>query len=258
MMSPGMGSKGATAAGPPNMGKGSTTGMMGGMAGGMPGMGGKGKQRKPKAKPAPAPEMQMDMLGGGNLLGPQDPASYHLNAARRRMRAWLFAVQMGLGDEANPGTTRSRTFTGSKATTTLTATRGVAAYATNEKDKTYVTDVTTKVQSIIRVVEDPAMDQEEFLAAVRDKMKDLESVTKPLEQPAAEPAPADDVPGAVPGGRAAAAAAAPPDASVPGGADVPAAPARPAAATEVPAAVPTPADGASDVPASGPPAAKSP
>ena len=263
-MSPGMGAMGgAKAGGPPNMAGKMTPG---GMTGGK-----KGKKTK-TADPMGAAGMPLDILGGGagtSLPTHADPKAYRLDNARRRMRAWLFAVQMGLGDEANPGTTKSRAFIGGKATTTVAHTRGVAAYTKADQEKTYVADVMAKVQDVIKVVEDPKRDYSEFVSEVREAMKALEAITKPLEQPKVEPAaPADDVPGARVPGRAAAATkgkAAPAPAAVTAespAAEVPgAAAASPPTTAEAPAAPPA-ATGTKGVPppaaVPGPAATKSP
>jgi hypothetical protein len=228
MMSPGMAGMGGMAKGPPNMvGKTGPTAMMG------------KKKDKNAKKSEPKAVAPLDMMGGRDLLAHADTKAYRLDNARRRMRAWLFAVQMGLGDEANPGTDKTRNLTGGKVTTTVTYTRGVAAYAKADPEKTYVADVIAKVQEVIRIVEDPDRDFELFVSDVRGAMRDLEAITKPLEEPKAEPA-APAAPGRAVPSRAAAAAK--------GKAAPPAAPPPAAETTEAPAA-------ASETPAAAPPAA---
>ncbi|HZL91278.1 MAG TPA: hypothetical protein VFB96_23125 [Pirellulaceae bacterium] len=265
MMSPGMEAMGGIKGkGPPNMaGKMMTPG--GGM---MSGKGAKKGKNAKSAEPMGGAAMPLDMMqGGSDLLAPADPKAYRLDNARRRMRAWLYAVQMGLGDEANPGTVKSRAVAGGKVTTTITASRGVAAYAKTEQDKSYIADVIAKVHDVIKVVEDPDREYDEFVSEVRDAMKELEGITKPLEESKPEPAAtADDVPGSAAPARAAAAtkgkAAPPTEASeVPDPAEVPgAAPVKPA--TEAPAAAPPAANGTKGAPPSAaapdPAATKSP
>jgi hypothetical protein len=240
-MTPGMGAKsGGLASGPPDLAGKMTPG---GMSGGKKG---KGKKTKGIGQMGGA-VMPQDMMGGGagsDLLAPADPKTYRLDNVRRRLRAWLFAVQMGLGNEVNLATGKIRVFAVTpNAKTAVPHNRGVAAYAKADQEKTYVTDVMIKVQDVIKVVEDQDLEYDDFLTDVREQMKALESITKPLEQPKAEAAePADDVPGSAAPARAAAAtkggaapAAAAPD--VPDAAEVPGAvPLKPAATPEVPAA----------------------
>lgn len=229
---------------------------MGGMMGGM--MGGKPKGKQPKAKKEKATSDLLAPNAGapkGGAAKSSDLDSQRLDALRRRLRAWLYAVQIGLGDEkANPANKVERIVGAKGITTQPRYNRGVAAYAAEEKQKAYVQDVIAKVQNVAKVVEAPDLDQEEFLDDLRKEMASLENITKPLK--AESPQPAANVPGVpakaaatAPAGKAAAVAAE----------DVPVAPPAAAAATEnAPTGAAAAADAASGAATTAPATTKSP
>lgn len=232
------------------------------------GGGGKVKTPKGKGKPRGADMMKGMMQGmpgmdhmdpgvmaeGGTAPAaePADAKAARLENARRRIRAWLYAVQMGLGDEkANPYNEVKRSGVGRNAKVTETFTRGVRAFAQADQEKTYVVSVIDKTRELIRVVETPDLDFESFVDDMRAAMSELEEITEPLvvakdeatETPAkASEGTATDVPDA--------------KGAAPAGEEVPEAPAAPMTPAE------TPADG--EVPAAPekgkaePPAGESP
>ena len=189
MTGPGAG-MGMPQTGGPSQG-GSNMDMMKGMMGGM------GKTKKTKTKPKAAPPVA-SLLGGSNS---QKKTDEQLEYIRRRMRAWLYAVQMGLGDDtANPFNSVRRSGFGAKATITATYERGVIAFAAAPQDA-YVKEVIDQVQKVISVVEAPDLDEEAFLDDLQTEMDALAQITRPLKKeeptdPALESA--DDVPGAAP------------------------------------------------------------
>jgi hypothetical protein len=184
---PGM--MGASGSAPPTMDSSMMQGMMGGAGGGK----GKKKTSKSKGKAGGSP---IDMMMGGmpsavpRLGAPKaDNKSYRMDYLRRRLRSWLYAVQVGLGDErANPFNEVTRSGTGKNAKYDAKYTRGVAAYTQTDDQRTEIRDIIARVQNIVSVVETPEMTYETFVEELRAKMKDLEQITGPLKVEAAEPA----------------------------------------------------------------------
>lgn len=187
MMGGMMGGMMAPPQGAPSM---DSTEMMGGMMGGMGGKGKKGKSTKSKAKAGASP---LDMMGGGVAGGlpgtgaqKADDKNYRMEYIRRRMRSWLYAVQIGLGDErANPFNEVIRTGFGRNAKYDPKYTRGVAAYATDEQ-KTEIREIITRVQNLVAVVETPDTKYKEFVEELGARMKELEQITGPLKVKEAE------------------------------------------------------------------------
>lgn len=202
MMMPGAG-------GPPAGMMGPQSGMSAPPSGGAPGgnmadmmkglMPGGKKGKKTKTKPKAAPPVA-NLLGNGGLNS-ERKNDEQLEYIRRRMRAWLYAVQMGLGDDtANPYNSVKRSGFGAKATITPTYERGVIAFAAAPQDA-YVKEVIDQVQKVISIVEAPNLDEEAFLDDLQTEMDALAQITRPLkkEEPAESALePADDVPGAAP------------------------------------------------------------
>ena len=232
------------------------------------GAGAKGKTPKAKAKGGKrGREMMLGMPGmegmegmdpgnmadaGSAVVEPADAKAARLENARRRIRAWLYAVQMGLGDEkANPYNEVKRSGVGRNAKVTETFTRGIRAFAQADQEKTYVVSVIDKTRELISVVETPDLDFESFVDDMRAAMSELEEITEPLvvakDEAAETPAKASEETATdVPDAKGAA----------PAGEEVPEAPAAPMTPAE------TPADG--EVPAAPekgkaePPAGESP
>ncbi|MEX2027671.1 MAG: hypothetical protein WEH44_10220, partial [Pirellulaceae bacterium] len=158
---------------------------------------------------------------------------------RRRMRSWLYAVQVGLGDErANPFNEVIRTGFGKNAKYDPKYNRGVAAYTQTKDEETEIREIIVRVQHLVEVVETPESTYETFVEDLGARMKELKQITGPLRVEA-EPAK---------GGPAAAAPA--------GAAAAATIPDSPAEAT--PAAPPAAAAGKSAVPVAPPPAVATP
>lgn len=207
--------------------------MMGGM------MGKKGKQKKSK------PSEGLDVIGadgaGGKSSKSADPGEVRLEQTRRRMRAWLFAVQMGLGDEkANDANEVKRSGSSRNPTVTEKYTRGVRAFVTAEQEKAYVSDVIDKTRKLVAVVENPDLDYETFNEDLRSAMDDLEQITKPLETPK-EAETAKAAPAAAAADESVPAA----KGTEPAAAEVPEAPAAPAAPAPEPGKAAAPTEGQS-------------
>jgi hypothetical protein len=188
---------------------------LGPLGGGGPG-GDEGGVRRPSAVRPPVGGD--DLLGGGTGLLVEDPKQYRFDPSRRRIRADLYAVQVGL----TGGEDRTQT------------TRGVEKLAKTPAEKAYVGDVKKAVDGLAKSVEEAGgLDLATLEKDLRIQMKALEGITKkaaPPAVPAAEaevPAP----PGIAPPGIAPPGVPAPP----PG---VPAAPAPPVAAPTPPGVAP--------------------
>ncbi len=226
----------------------------------MQGMMNKGKKSKAKSKAKGNP---LDMLAGDPSGAPgagapkqPDNTNYRMEYVRRRMRAWLYAVQVGLGDaRANPFNTVKREGSGSKVTFVATYTRGVAAYTQTDEQKTQIEEIIARVQDLVTIVETPDMTYETFAEELGAKMKELEQITGPLRVEAEAP---KDAPAAAGPGRAAAIPDGPPEA--PAAKVIPGvkAPAATPPAESVPAAAPPPAAKTPEAPpaAAAPPATK--
>ena len=239
---PGM--QGPNMGGPPSM---DMSKMMEGM------MPAKGKKGKTKTKSTGPPNLATPAPGGmpGYGAPKADDKNYRIDFIRRRLRSWLYAVQMGLGDaKANPANEIVRTGgTGKNATFVAKYNRGVAKHAKTDDQKTEIGEIITRVQNLVAVVETPDMTHETFVEELSAKMKELEQITGPL--PSTAPPPAAE------GSAAPATAAAPaiPDAAgaIPAAAKAPA----PTGAKSPPAAAPA-VDPVEAIPAAAPPPAGSP
>lgn len=190
----------ATTSGPPGGMMGPSTGsaptMDSSMMQGMMGGAGKGKKNKTTKSKAKAGAPTLDMMGGGVAgglpgMGAQkaDDKNYRMEYIRRRMRSWLYAVQVGLGDErANPFNEVIRTGFGKNAKYDPKYTRGVAAYTQTKDEETEIREIIVKVQNLVAVVETPEMTYERFVDELGVKMKELEQITGPLKVKEADPA----------------------------------------------------------------------
>ena len=172
----------------------------------------------------------------GKDAKPQDPKLYRANFLRRRLRADLFSVQVGLVGADNDGL---KYFIDPKRDK---VTQGAHAYAKTDIDKFFVNDVITKLSEVIKVLETPDQDMETFKTALEVQLRNLVVLTKPDVGAPVEAGPAaagDDEPpvdakAAAPKG--APVAAAPGDDDAPPAADKPAEKAAAAKAGKEPAA----------------------
>ncbi len=116
-------------------------------------------------------------MGDGGLLGgaaQQDPKGYRLDPLRRKMRARLYGVQLGLVGPADPNNT----------------TRGAEKLAKTPAEKKAVADIRASLEKAITIIETP----DQMLA---DLDKDLRRALKPLDDLTRRPkpvAPAADSP----------------------------------------------------------------
>ena len=192
----GGGTMGMAGGAPPGMAAANTaaptmdmTKMMEGMAGGP--KGGKKGKSKSKDKKGTNP---LDMLGQGPGAVPgmgakADDKNYRLEYIRRRLRSWLYAVQVGLGDpRANPANEIVRSGVGKNATYTPTYNRGVAKFAETDDQKKEIAEVIARVQKLVEIVEARETTYETFVEDLGAKMKELEELTGPLPAAAAPPA----------------------------------------------------------------------
>jgi hypothetical protein len=165
----------------------------------------------------------MGPAGGGSGLLQEDPKGYRFDPVRRRIRYYLYCVQLGLngGVEKNP-------------------TNGIAGVAKAPKDVQLIADVNANVAKLAKVIEVDAVDMAQLDKDLRKVMKDLEKFARKAAPP---PAPADlpagDLPAAPPAGDAPAGPAI--EAAAAGGAAAGGAAAAGAAAEDVPAAGAAPA-----------------
>jgi hypothetical protein len=222
----------------------------------------------------------MEGYGGYATAAPEDPKQYRFDLVRRRLRAQLYAVEIGFGGpDANlkSGGIGSKPAEGAPNNVPL---RGVAAIAQGTPDEAAVKDISDLVGKLVVAVEGAETDMAALEKELRKHMKPLEGKTRklaavvaPVETPADEPlAPvgpaAKSPPGKAPPGTPAPPAPAPapaagddptPPAPAPVVAPAPPAgkPAPPAATTPAPPAATTPAPPAAAPPAS-PPAAAPP
>jgi hypothetical protein len=171
-------------------------------------------------------------------LVPADPKQYRFDPVRRRIRAFLYSVQVGLGGPEKD------------------TVRGLDKIAKAPADAKYVADVRAAVDRLARTVEEAETDLATLETDLRKEMKPLEAITKKLGAvavPAASDIPGGDVPPGL----------APPGSAPPGSAPpkTPAAPAPPAPAGDTPPApAPMPPAGApaKPVPATPVPAGSTP
>ena len=187
--------------------------------------------------------------GGYGALVPADPKQYRFDLVRRRLRAQLYAVEIGLGGpEVNTKPAPSSLKPTDPAAVAPTGPqRGVEALAKGTPEEKPVNEISTLVGDLVKAVETTDTDMAALEKELRKKMKPLEGKTRKLAAPAPIDVPADVPP--APAAAAGKAAAGPPAAAprAPVNAD-PAAPVPPAAA----------AAGAPKSPAPMPPAASAP
>jgi len=117
----------------------------------------------------------------GGLFGntaPQDPKAYRIDPMRRKMRARLYGVQVGLTGPIGDNT----------------PTRGAERLAKTPAEKDAVKKIRESLEKVIAVVETPDQSMEDFEKALRKAIKPLDDLTK-MAKPAVAPAadtPADE------------------------------------------------------------------
>lgn len=146
---------------------------------------------------------------GDDGLLVEDPKQYRFDPARRRMRAQIHCVLVGLtGLEKPPPVSEKKGATtpvAATATATTASNRGVKAVAKAGPEAKYVDDVITAVSKLAESIESSDVDVATLDKDVRKLMKPLEQLTKklPTAVVTAADAPGADLP-AAPGARAAA------------------------------------------------------
>jgi hypothetical protein len=181
--------------------------------------------------------------GSGDIYGynaaPADPKQYRFDLIRRRLRAQLYAVEVGLGGpdphvKARPGDSPPN------------PPRGMEALAKGKpEEEKFVTDVKELLKKLTDAVENADADVTELEKDIRKQMKPLADKTRKIVAPAPVDAPADlpELPVSTPAAKPGPAAAAPVPAAAASGkaspSDAPAGP-LPAAPANGPAATPAP------------------
>ena len=195
----------------------------GGFAGGAGGMGLGGRMSRPGGA-APSADSAMGGMRGGPRSGamPQgegytgddgllveDPKQYRFDPARRRMRAQIHCVLVGLTGLEKPPPVSDKKPAGAAPPAQAVSQRGVKAVAKAGPDSKYVDDVISAVSKLAESIESSEVDIATLDKDVRRLMGPLERMTKKLPTAVVTPT---DVPGAevptAPGARAAAGAGA--------------------------------------------------